>query len=86
MTLKDRLIVTPVLCGTYIVSEELIQENEDLHLIVYIDKNNAIEPAIVKDYMYNTHDMIYYYTGLWQHLPNNRFVLIFRPYYRKEGI
>ena len=85
MTLKDQLIVTPVVCGTYIVSEEVIQRNEDLNLIVNIDKNNPVEPNLVKDYIYETNDMTYYYTGIWQRLPHKRFVLIFRPYYRKEG-
>lgn len=85
MTLKDRLIVRPVLCGNYIVSEEVIQRNEDLNLIVNIDKNNSEEPSLVKDYIYETNDMVYYYTGIWQRLPHKRFVLIFRPYYRKEG-
>jgi hypothetical protein len=85
MTLKDQLIVKPVLCGNYIVSEEVIQRNEDLNLIVNIDKNNSEEPSLVKDYIYETNDMVYYYTGIWQCLPHKRFVLIFRPYYRKEG-
>lgn len=85
MTLKDQPIVKPVLCGNYIVSEEVIQRNEDLNLIVNIDKNNSEEPALVKDYIYETNDMVYYYTGIWQRLPHKRFVLIFRPYYRKEG-
>lgn len=85
MTLKDQLIVKPVLCGNYIVSEEVIQRNEDLNLIVNIDKNNPVEPTLVKDYIYETNDMVYYYTGIWQRLPYKRFVLIFRPYYRKEG-
>lgn len=87
MTLKDQLIVKPVLCGNYIVSEEVIQRNEDLNLIVNIDKNDPLEPNLVKDYIYETNDMTltYYYTGIWQRLPHKRFVLIFRPYYRKEG-
>lgn len=85
MTLKDQLIVRPVLCGNYIVSEEVIQRNEDLNLIVNIDKNNPEEPTLVKDYIYETNDMVYYYTGIWQRLPHKRFVLIFRPYNRKEG-
>lgn len=85
MTLKDQLIVRPVLCENYIVSEEVIQRNEDLNLIVNIDKNNSEEPSLVKDYIYETNDMVYYYTGIWQRLPHKRFVLIFRPYYRKEG-
>nr|DAJ94754.1 MAG TPA: hypothetical protein [Caudoviricetes sp.] len=85
MTLKDQLIVKPVLCGNYIVSEEVIQRNEDLNLIVNIDKNNSEEPSLVKDYIYETNDMVYCYTGIWQRLPHKRFVLIFRPYYRKEG-
>lgn len=85
MTLKDQLIVRPVLCGNYIVSEEVIQRNEDLNLIVNIDKNNSEEPSLVKDCIYETNDMVYYYTGIWQRLPHKRFVLIFRPYYRKEG-
>ena len=85
MTLKDQLIVRPVLCGNYIVSEEVIQRNEDLNLIVNIDKNNPLEPSLVKDYIYETNDMVYYYTGIWQRLPHKRFVLNFRPYYRKEG-
>lgn len=85
MTLKDQLIVRPVLYGNYIVSEEVIQRNEDLNLIVNIDKNNSEEPSLVKDYIYETNDMVYYYTGIWQRLPHKRFVLIFRPYYRKEG-
>ena len=85
MTLKDQLIVRPVLCGNYIVSEEVIQRNEDLNLIVNIDKNNPVEPSLVKDYIYETNDMVYYYTGIWQRLPHKRFVLIFRTYYRKEG-
>lgn len=85
MTLKDQLIVKPVLCENYIVSEEVIQRNEDLNLIVNIDKNNSEEPSLVKDYIYETNDMVYYYTGIWQRLPHKRFVLIFRPYYRKEG-
>lgn len=62
MTLKDQLIVRPVLCGNYIVSEEVIQRNEDLNLIVNIDKNNSEEPSLVKDYIYETNDMTYYYT------------------------
>lgn len=85
MTLKDQLIVRPVICGNYIVSEEVIQRNEDLNLIVNIDKNNPEEPTLVKDYIYETNDMVYYYTGIWQRLLHKRFVLIFRPYYRKEG-
>lgn len=85
MTLKDQLIVRPVLCENYIVSEEVIQQNEDLNLIVNIDKNNSEKPSLVKDYIYETNDMVYYYTGTWQRLPHKRFVLIFRPYYRKEG-
>ena len=85
MTLKDQLIVKPVLCGNYIVSEEVIQRNEDLNLIVNIDKNNSEEPSLVKDYIYETNDMVYYYTGIWQRLPHKRFDFIFRPYYRKEG-
>lgn len=85
MTLKDQLIVRPVLCGNYIVSEEVMQRNEDLNLIVNIDKNNPVEPTLVKDYIYETNDMVYYYTGIWQRLSHKRFVLIFRPYYRKEG-
>lgn len=84
MTLKDQLIVRPVLCGSYIVSEEIIQRNEDLNLVVNIDKNNSEEPSLV-DYIYETNDMVYHYTGIWQRLPHKRFVLIFRPYYRKEG-
>lgn len=85
MTLKDQIIVRPVLCGNYIVSEEVIQRNEDLNLIVNIDKNNSEEPSLVKDYIYETNYMVYYYTGIWKRLPHKRFVLIFRPYYRKEG-
>lgn len=64
MTLKDQLIVRPVLCGNYIVSEEIIQRNEDLNLIVNIDKNNPLEPTLVKDYIYETNDTTYYYTGV----------------------
>ena len=72
MTLKDQLIVRPVLCENYIVSEEVIQRNEDLNLIVNIDKNNSEEPSLIKDYIYETNDMVYYYTGIWQRLPHKR--------------
>lgn len=86
MTLKDRVVILPATCGPYIVSEEVIQRNEDLTLIVNIDKNNSCCPNIVEGFQYDTKDESYYYTGIWQRLPHKRFALIFRPHYRKEVV
>lgn len=86
MTLKNRVSILPVMCGNYVVSEELIQRNEDLTLIVNIDKNNNHCPNIVEGFQYDTKDESYYYTGIWQRLSHKRFALIFRPHYRKEVV
>lgn len=85
MILKNNVTIQPVLCGSYIVSEEILQQNDDLTVVVNIDKNNKHRPNIVEGFQYDTKKDSYYYTGIWQRLPHKRFALIFRPYYRKEG-
>lgn len=86
MVLKNRIDIHPVTCGTYIVSEEIIQRNDDLNLIVNIDNNSKYCPNIKEGFQYDTLYESYFYTGIWQRLSHKRFALIFRPYYRKEVV